>query len=62
MNEFDQATNAGRLDVTTLVAALENWTVLLHGVTTFGQKLGNIQDLYVCLEHLMRRFGEGRVG
>ena len=47
--------------MTTLAAALENWTVLLHGVTTFGQKLGNIQDLYVRLEHLMRRFGEGRV-
>jgi len=44
-----------------LATLLADRTVLLHGVASFGQKLGSILELYSRLQLLMRRFGEGRV-
>jgi len=61
LNEFDEAINAGQLIVSKSAAALEDQTVFLHDVALFGQQLGNIQDLYGRLEHLIGHFGEGRV-
>ena len=61
LNEFGEAINAGQLIVSKSAAVLEDQTVFLHDVALFGQQLGNIQDLYGRLEHLMRHFGEGRV-
>ena len=61
MNEFDEAIEAGKPIVSKLATAFADQTVLLHGVASFGQQLGNRQELYSCLHLLMNRFGEGRV-